>query len=135
MSITKRQRAREMMFEGKSVADIARELECHYTTVHRWRRDPVFAAKLEALQDARLTMIADRQKALVAKALDKFEKLLDDPDCPHATLLKAITEAFDRGGAASGAQTVVLQPIKVDADMEAAAERWLAGKKKPDVGG
>jgi hypothetical protein len=70
--------AADLIAVGKTDAEVASAVGCHWVTVTRWRlRDPVFQAGVNRRRREVFGASLDRLRALVPKALDVLENRLE----------------------------------------------------------
>jgi transposase-like protein len=125
-----RQRAREMLLEGKPVAEISKELNVANTTIYKWRRQPEFAKRLAAQHEARLFLAGDKLKSMMRLSLDVLEQIIADGGAPAGSRVKAIEVVLDRAGLTSKApatKIIVERAPKIDAESVELAREYLAG--------
>lgn len=131
---TERQRARELLLEGRSVAEVATLAGVSPTAVYKWRKERTFAERLEAAQATRLTIARDRFQSLAGRALDVMAEILEDVNAPTAVRLKAATEICDRAGITSKQAQVVVQtsPIALTPETYEQARRWMEAQPRTE---
>jgi transposase-like protein len=83
----------EALVEGASITAAAQKGGVHRSTVHLWTRNhPAFARTLLAARQDRADRLLDELSDLGQLACDTFRHLLNDPNTPAATRLKAAME-------------------------------------------
>ena len=73
-------RAIDLMLQGLSDAEVARQLRVDRTTVFRWRKSENFARQLDAQRQALLQQSTARLQTLLDPALDILQKQLQNSD-------------------------------------------------------
>jgi len=126
----RRAKALEHMMEGRTDAEIAREIGCDVSTVWRWRTDPAFAATLKDAQRERIRLLDDRMMALVPRAIETIAGLMDDTAQPGLLRLRCAEALLERASWATGTKERRIQE-QLAAEMESMAttlrERLPAG--------
>ncbi len=117
----RRARALELMLEGRSDREIAKELGCEPSTVWRWRVDPGFASELRTRQHDRLAAMGARLDALSASAIEVIAGLMNDTEQPAMLRLRAAAEILDRAAWSGGGQE-----RRVRAEVAAEVARFTA---------
>jgi transposase-like protein len=81
----------ELLVQGVSQTDVARQLGVHRTTVYRWRKDPFFVAQLEARRGELIDSLLDLQllgsRIGMGKLLELVESTNDSIALRAATAL------------------------------------------------
>lgn len=140
VNVSMKQRAREMLIEGKTVKEVCTALGVAHTTIYRLRNKPDFAARLDRINEARLKLAEDRVRAMIEKAHVIAEGALDlASDCPWPSRVKVMAEVYDRVGLVSKAgPSTIVQTVtsKLTPEELADAARYLAeSQKAPTDGG
>lgn len=93
-----RDRAVDLLLEGRSIPDVAGELGVRRETVWRWTQDPEVAAELRARRMERREAKASQLDELADRALEVLSELLEGEDTPPAVRFKIATALLDRAG-------------------------------------
>ena len=76
---------------GASVTEAAQTVGVDRSTVYDWiRSDPAFCAAVEDARHEYIGLLRDQFRSLSAKALNRIESLLDDPETPASVALRAL---------------------------------------------
>lgn len=129
-----RQRARELLLEGKTALEVAKLIEAAPSTIYKWRNQPEFARRLSEAQENRLTLAADKLKSGVGIAIDTLIEIAGDDCQPGATRVKASCEILDRAGVTSKAAPATVMIDRRSAptpDEMAEALRYMESQRKP----
>ena len=81
---------------GATVTEAAALASVSRTTIYHWHDEPAFQHAVAYAQQEYAITIRDRMQALAAKALDKLEALLDNPNASPSVILKASLAILNR---------------------------------------
>ena len=98
----KRAKALELMLEGRSDAEIAKELGVERNSIWRWRTDPKFAVVLAEAQRERIRLLDDRMMALVPRAIETIVSLMDDTAQSGMLRLRCAEALLERASWSTG---------------------------------
>ena|GEM_PF-3285081 len=90
---SRKQQAILLLLEGKSMVQVAKELDVDRNTIARWRKEPLFLEELCRQQKEQAQLITLRLEALTTKAVDVCCQALEEGNVKVALTL---LERFDR---------------------------------------
>jgi hypothetical protein len=97
----KQLRCADLLVQGLSDREAAKEVGCDRVTVWRWRQEPTFRAELNVRREELWRVTADRVRALLPRALDVLDGALADGDRRVAlqlVRLAGVSETMGRVG-------------------------------------
>jgi len=106
-SSTRRQAGLDMLLNGYTQAEVARELSVDPAAVCRWTQDPGFHKDRASVRKARRDENAEKLQRLIPLALTAAEEILTNPKAPEWAKLRAMENILQRSGFA---------PTKPDGD-------------------
>jgi hypothetical protein len=81
---------------GRTIAEVARDLNISRQTIYNWQKEPKFLAALNAGRQVCADELRDFMLVLSRKALKRLEAIIDDPKCPPSVALKASLAVLNR---------------------------------------
>ena len=79
-----------LLASGSSITAAAESLGISRKTASRWRHDPVVLDALATYRGIIRDETVSRLTSLTRRALDRAEKLLDDPETPAAVIVRLL---------------------------------------------
>jgi hypothetical protein len=81
---------------GRTIAEVARDLNISRQTIYNWQKEPKFLAALNAGRQVCADELRDYMLVLSRKALKRVEAIIDDPKTPPGVALKASLAVLNR---------------------------------------
>jgi hypothetical protein len=81
---------------GRTIAEVAYDLNISRQTIYNWQKEPKFLAALAASRQVFADEMRDHMLTLSRKALKRLEAIIDDPKCPPSVALKASLAVLNR---------------------------------------
>jgi len=89
-----RERFASLLIAGMSISDAATEVGISRTTASRWRASPEVESLLDAHRQEMRAHVSHRLASFVETALDRSERLLEDPDTPPSVIARLLATAL-----------------------------------------
>jgi hypothetical protein len=81
---------------GRTIAEVAHDLNISRQTVYNWQKEPKFLAALNASKQVFADELRDFMITLSRKALKRLEAIIDNPKCSPSVALKASLAVLHR---------------------------------------
>jgi hypothetical protein len=81
---------------GRTIAEVARDLNISRQTIYNWQKEPKFLTALNAGRQVCADELRDFMLVLSRKALKRLEAIIDDPKSPPSVALKASLAVLNR---------------------------------------
>ena len=78
------------LLSGTTFTEAAKQVGVDRSTIHRWKKDPNFAAHYNRERVDYLSAYQEKLRSLVPEAIDVLHKFLKDEDLPPSTRLRAV---------------------------------------------
>jgi DNA-binding XRE family transcriptional regulator len=82
--------------DGRTIAEVAHDLNISRQTIYNWQKEPKFAAALNATRQVFADELRDYMLTLSRKALKRLEAIIDDPKSSPSVALKASLAVLNR---------------------------------------